>query len=67
MVRNKYENKVIPRFILISTTYDIADKLGQHSAFEITKLDDYGLALITNNTLPLNQFIELEKQQEIPY
>lgn len=66
-VRNMYENKVVAKFILLSTTSNIAEELAPERGFKITKLDDYGLALVTDNTLPLSEFIKLERQHEMPY
>jgi len=67
VVRRTYEEQVLPEFILLSTTNDIATKLSGHKDFDIIALDAYGLALVTHNTLPLNRFIALEKIHEMPY
>ncbi len=66
-VRQTFEGKVVPKFVLLSTTFNIAEKMAQDAGFQITKLDDYGLALITGNTLPMADFIRLERKYEMPY
>jgi hypothetical protein len=60
-VRN--DEKARERFIFISPMNDF-EKLNRNSGFEITRLDNYGMYLITSNTLSMSNFIENVKLVE---
>jgi hypothetical protein len=66
-IREKYLHTTPQKFVIISSTYDIADQLKHHRTFQIKKLDDYGVALVENNTLPLETFIGVMREKEYDY
>lgn len=61
-VRQKYENRVLPEFMMISSDFAIAEKLKGKGDFEIEDVDGYGLVLIKKNTMTLGDFSMLEHQ-----
>ena len=63
-VREGNANKVFKRFIFLSVNYDFDKSCEGNSSFKIRRLDDYGLMLIEDNTLPNDAFISLIKKQE---
>jgi hypothetical protein len=54
LVRN--DTKCIERFVFISALYEF-DKVNKNDGFILTRLDDYGMFLVTNNTLTMPEFI----------
>lgn len=63
-VRNGNKNKVYKQFVFLSATYSFEKSIPQNPAFELQKLDNYGLFVVKNNTLPLADFIALVKKAE---
>lgn len=58
-VREKNKNRVIPRFVYLSSDYDFDQKIGRGLGFDIRRIDNNGLFLIYNNTLPLGHLLQL--------
>ncbi len=63
-VREANKNKVFPRFVYISTDYQLDKKLGGRKDLELERLDDYGLFLVKNNQLPNHLFMALTRAAE---
>lgn len=57
-VREGNKNKVIEKLILISADYNLDKRIPGTGQFNIQRLDDYGLMLITNNQLPTGDLID---------
>ena len=57
-VRNKNKNRLIPQFVFLSSDYDLDKLITANTGFELKRLDDYGLFLVTHNQLKMGQFIE---------
>jgi hypothetical protein len=66
-VREKFLKKVIPRFMLLSSTYDISKRLTGNPFFTVTNVDDYGVGLIENNKMITEDFMALERTHEYYY
>jgi len=66
-VREKYLATVIPRFLMLSSTFDITKTLPKNEHFDLIKLDDFGLFLIENNKLPLEEVLRIIKEHEPDY
>lgn len=62
-VREKMDNVVKEKFVFISAIYDFDKKA--KGPFRLTKLDDYGLYLVEENTWPTKKFIEMANQVEL--
>jgi hypothetical protein len=62
-IRQEGETRKVPELIYISNKSDI-DKVIATSDFELVRLDDYGLFLVKNNKLTINQLIEVMKAAE---
>lgn len=63
-VREKNRNRIVPRFVFLSSDYSLDKKIGENSAFQVTRLDDYGLLLIQKNQWPMGKFIDYINQVE---
>lgn len=63
-VREPNKNKVFSRFLFISTDYQLDKKLGGRNDLQLTRLDDYGLFLVSNNRLPNHLFMKLTRAAE---
>ena len=63
--REKNKDKVIERFIFISMHYDFDKMLTVKQDFEIQRLDDYGMYLITKNKLKTTSFTNLVNNVEV--
>lgn len=58
-VREGLKNKVFDRFVVISEVFDFDKRLPKSPYFEIQRLDDYGMLLVENNSLTVDQFAGL--------
>lgn len=56
-VRNGNQNRVVERFVLLSSDYNLDQLMPANGDYEMRRLDDYGLFLVSNNKLPMGQFI----------
>jgi hypothetical protein len=65
-VREAYEKKIIPKFALLSGATNIVEKMSSEKGFCIRKIDDYGLAIVTGNTLSISEFSRLVLKYERP-
>jgi hypothetical protein len=63
-VKETNKDKVIDRFILISIRYDFETKVSPCRDFNIRKLDDYGMSLVTENRVKTAAFIEVVNEVE---
>ncbi len=57
-VRNKNKNRLIERFVFLSSEFDLDKILPPNQKFTLKRLDDYGLFLVENNQLPMDAFID---------
>ena len=57
-LRNKNKNRLISKFIFLSSDYNLNLLLPTKQKFELIKLDDYGLYLVKNNQLKMGEFID---------
>ena len=62
-IRNNYMQKVSPRFLFLSDDFNI-DKKVSNAGFSIQRLDDYGMFLVSDNTLTLRRFNDIVLQIE---
>jgi len=64
-VRNKTKDAVISKFVFLSQNYDF-DSLAVHQPdFKIERLDNFGLMLVSNNKLPMGEFIRYSRETEL--
>jgi len=56
-LRNKNKNRLIEKFVFLSSEYDLDKMLPPAQKFTLKRLDDYGLFLVENNQLTIGQFI----------
>lgn len=63
-VREANKNKVFGTFLYISTDYNLDKKLAGRTGLQLERLDDYGLFLVKNNTLPNHLFMALTRAAE---
>ena len=63
-VREKNKNRLITRFVFLSSDYHLENLLPVNAKFKLKRLDDYGLYLVENNQLNMGNFIETINQIE---
>jgi hypothetical protein len=63
-VREKNKNRVIERFIVLAHDANLDIRMNRKGKYEIRRLDNFGLMLVTNNKLPMGEFIEHMKTFE---
>lgn len=56
-IRNKNKNRLINKFMFLSSDYQLDQLIGENKNFQIQKVDDYGLFIIEQNKLSISQFI----------
>jgi hypothetical protein len=62
--KQELKNKIFSTFMLISVSYDIDKRIPATIGFTIRRLDDYGLYVITNNTLPAGYCVDVIRTYE---
>jgi hypothetical protein len=63
-IREGNRNKVFEKFIFVSPLPGFDKKVAYHKDFTLQKLDDYGLYLVSHNTLTNSSFIDMVKAVE---
>lgn len=63
-VREKNQDKVIPKFVIISSNFNLDKEMPQGSMLRIRRLDDYGLHLIEGNTYKTRHLVNLIAKYE---
>lgn len=58
-VREGLKTKVFERFIVISEVFDLDKRIPKSKKFDVQRLDDYGMLLIKNNTVTVDEFAGL--------
>lgn len=64
-VRERDRNKVIPRFVFISETPNFDKIVPKTNKFKLQRLDDYGLFLVQENKLKMQEFINISRYFEL--
>jgi hypothetical protein len=64
-VRERDRNRVIPRFVFISETPNFDKLVPKTTKFKLQRIDDYGLFLVEENKLKMQEFINISRYYEL--
>jgi len=57
-VRNAFRDSIVPRFLVLSKSFDLDKRVRPENKFTSTGMDDYGLLLVSDNRLKMGTFID---------